>query len=119
VVLDGSVCFGDGKFLGSGAEEEDFEWCPLLTWTVQFRCRCFGYAQGVLGGLLTVPAFLDRFPQMDILQDSTIHTARIVGELLSLEFSLDICLLSFFRVTRKWCRPINFSVSLLPRRFEK
>ncbi|KAF2654680.1 hypothetical protein K491DRAFT_461987 [Lophiostoma macrostomum CBS 122681] len=40
---------------------------------------CFGYAQGVLGGLLTVPAFLARFPQLDMINDPSNYKARILG----------------------------------------
>jgi hypothetical protein len=41
--------------------------------------RCYGYAQGVMGGLLTVPAFLDRFPQVDIVNSSSFHNAWVTG----------------------------------------
>ncbi|XPS95687.1 hypothetical protein M3J09_004972, partial [Ascochyta lentis] len=42
---------------------------------------CFGYAQGVMGGLLTVQPFLDRFPQVDILDpaQTTFHDAWVTG----------------------------------------
>lgn len=46
------------------------------------RCdRCFGYAQGVMGGLLTVRPFLDRFPQVDILDpaQTSFHNAWVTG----------------------------------------
>ena len=45
-----------------------------LTWY-----RCFGYAQGVMGGLLTVQQFLNRFPQVDIVNDSSFHNAWVTG----------------------------------------
>ncbi|KAE8847437.1 hypothetical protein HRS9122_04344 [Pyrenophora teres f. teres] len=40
---------------------------------------CFGYAQGVMGGLLTVQQFLDRFPEVDIVNDSSFHHAWVTG----------------------------------------
>ncbi|KAI4942642.1 hypothetical protein J4E91_009811 [Alternaria rosae] len=40
---------------------------------------CFGYAQGVMGGLLTVQQFLDRFPQVDIVNQSSFHNAWVTG----------------------------------------
>ncbi|KAF2267767.1 hypothetical protein CC78DRAFT_591201 [Lojkania enalia] len=40
---------------------------------------CFGYAQGVLGGLLTVPAFLDRFPQVNTINNDSLNNARLQG----------------------------------------
>ncbi|KAF1972620.1 general substrate transporter, partial [Bimuria novae-zelandiae CBS 107.79] len=40
---------------------------------------CFGYAQGVMGGLLTVPAFLDRFPQVDTVNNASAHNAKVQG----------------------------------------
>ncbi|OAG11765.1 uncharacterized protein CC84DRAFT_50769 [Paraphaeosphaeria sporulosa] len=40
---------------------------------------CFGYAQGVMGGLLTVPAFLERFPQVDTINNDSYHNATIQG----------------------------------------
>ncbi|KAL5118774.1 hypothetical protein ACEQ8H_003277 [Pleosporales sp. CAS-2024a] len=40
---------------------------------------CYGYAQGVMGGLLTVPAFLDRFPGMNIIDSSSFHNAWHTG----------------------------------------
>ncbi|KAF2110813.1 hypothetical protein BDV96DRAFT_191181 [Lophiotrema nucula] len=40
---------------------------------------CFGYAQGVMGGLLTVPAFLARFPQVDTINNDSLHNARYQG----------------------------------------
>ncbi|KAH7115921.1 hypothetical protein B0J11DRAFT_113492 [Dendryphion nanum] len=40
---------------------------------------CFGYAQGVVGGLLTVPAFLARFPQIDTINNSSARNARLQG----------------------------------------
>ncbi|KAL6161143.1 hypothetical protein ACJQWK_08696 [Exserohilum turcicum] len=40
---------------------------------------CFGYAQGVMGGLLTVQQFLNRFPQVDIVNDSSFHNAWVTG----------------------------------------
>jgi ABC-type thiamin/hydroxymethylpyrimidine transport system permease subunit len=40
---------------------------------------CFGYAQGVMGGLLTVQQFLDRFPQVDIVNESSFHNAWVAG----------------------------------------
>ncbi|KAF2623824.1 hypothetical protein BU25DRAFT_433891 [Macroventuria anomochaeta] len=42
---------------------------------------CFGYAQGVMGGLLTVPQFLDRFPQVDTLDpaQASFHSAWVTG----------------------------------------
>ncbi|KAF2727608.1 hypothetical protein EJ04DRAFT_581922 [Polyplosphaeria fusca] len=40
---------------------------------------CFGYAQGVLGGLLTVPAFLEKFPQLDNINNTSFHNARYQG----------------------------------------
>jgi hypothetical protein len=41
--------------------------------------RCYGYAQGVMGGLLTVPAFLERFPEVDIINSSSYHDAWVTG----------------------------------------
>jgi hypothetical protein len=32
-----------------------------------------------MGGLLTVPAFLERFPQVDIVSSSSFHSAWITG----------------------------------------
>jgi hypothetical protein len=43
--------------------------------------RCFGYAQGVMGGLLTVPAFLDRFPQVDTINNDSYYNAKVQGTL--------------------------------------
>ncbi|KAH6621863.1 hypothetical protein C7974DRAFT_434989 [Boeremia exigua] len=42
---------------------------------------CFGYAQGVLGGLLTVPQFLERFPQVDTLDpaQASFHSSWVTG----------------------------------------
>ncbi|KAH8710157.1 general substrate transporter [Phaeosphaeriaceae sp. PMI808] len=40
---------------------------------------CYGYAQGVVGGLLTVPTFLEQFPQVDIVSDSSFHSAWLTG----------------------------------------
>ncbi|KAF2029602.1 hypothetical protein EK21DRAFT_29935, partial [Setomelanomma holmii] len=40
---------------------------------------CYGYAQGVMGGLLTVPAFLERFPEVDIVNSSSYHDAWVTG----------------------------------------
>ncbi|KAF1848965.1 uncharacterized protein K460DRAFT_259426, partial [Cucurbitaria berberidis CBS 394.84] len=40
---------------------------------------CFGFAQGVMGGLLTVPAFLEWFPQVDIISNSSFHNAWVTG----------------------------------------
>ncbi|KAF2634376.1 hypothetical protein P280DRAFT_502504 [Massarina eburnea CBS 473.64] len=41
---------------------------------------CFGYAQGVMGGLLTVPAFLERFPQVDTINNmSSARNAMVQG----------------------------------------
>ncbi|CAN9444403.1 unnamed protein product [Alternaria alternata] len=40
---------------------------------------CFGYAQGVMGGLLTVQQFLDRFPQVDIVNENSFHNAWVAG----------------------------------------
>ncbi|KAF9728745.1 hypothetical protein PMIN04_012569 [Paraphaeosphaeria minitans] len=40
---------------------------------------CFGYAQGVMGGLLTVPAFLERFPQVDTINNDSYHNAKVQG----------------------------------------
>lgn len=43
------------------------------------RCRCFGYAQGVLGGLLTLPIFLEQFPRVDTINNSSGYNARMQG----------------------------------------
>ncbi|KAJ4350396.1 uncharacterized protein N0V89_009017 [Didymosphaeria variabile] len=40
---------------------------------------CFGYAQGVMGGLLTVPAFLNRFPQVDTINNDSYYNAKVQG----------------------------------------
>ncbi|KAF2020279.1 hypothetical protein BU24DRAFT_490061 [Aaosphaeria arxii CBS 175.79] len=40
---------------------------------------CFGYAQGVLGALLTMPAFLAEFPQIDTINNLSGHNARLQG----------------------------------------
>ncbi|KAF2439462.1 hypothetical protein P171DRAFT_501606 [Karstenula rhodostoma CBS 690.94] len=40
---------------------------------------CFGYAQGVMGGLLTVPAFLQRFPHVDTINNDSYHNALVQG----------------------------------------
>ncbi|USP78843.1 hypothetical protein yc1106_06117 [Curvularia clavata] len=40
---------------------------------------CFGYAQGVMGGLLTVQQFLSRFPQVDVVNDPSFHDAWVTG----------------------------------------
>ncbi|KAH9878160.1 hypothetical protein J1614_003377 [Plenodomus biglobosus] len=46
-----------------------------LIWSI----RCFGYAQGVMGGLLTVPVFLETFPQIDLVQSSSFKNAWVTG----------------------------------------
>lgn len=52
----------------------------LACWMHETYChRCFGYAQGVMGGLLTVPAFLERFPQVDTVGTNAYHNAKIQG----------------------------------------
>ncbi|KAL6705002.1 hypothetical protein ACN47E_007405 [Coniothyrium glycines] len=40
---------------------------------------CFGYAQGVMGGLLTIPIFLARYPQLDTINNASFHNAWVVG----------------------------------------
>ncbi|KAF1837667.1 hypothetical protein BDW02DRAFT_107253 [Decorospora gaudefroyi] len=40
---------------------------------------CFGYAQGVMGGLLTVQQFLDRYPMVDLVNESSFHNAWVTG----------------------------------------
>lgn len=35
-----------------------------------------------MGGLLTVPAFLDRFPQVDTISNNSAQNARIQGKLM-------------------------------------
>lgn len=54
--------------------------------------RCFGYAQGVLGGLLTVPQFLERFPQVDTLDSAaaTFHSAWVTGVFIWHSFALHL-----------------------------
>ncbi|KAH7551663.1 hypothetical protein BM1_09297 [Bipolaris maydis] len=47
--------------------------------TCGFCFLCFGYAQGVMGGLLTVQQFLVRFPQLDIANDVSFHDAWVTG----------------------------------------
>ncbi|EUC38157.1 hypothetical protein COCCADRAFT_57611, partial [Bipolaris zeicola 26-R-13] len=47
--------------------------------TCGFCFLCFGYAQGVMGGLLTVEQFLGRFPQLDIVNDVSFHDAWVTG----------------------------------------
>ena len=44
--------------------------------------RCYGYAQGVMGGLLTVPAFLQRFPQVDTINNGSARNALVQGTYL-------------------------------------
>ncbi|ORY08357.1 and other transporter-domain-containing protein [Clohesyomyces aquaticus] len=53
--------------------------CTVISAVCALCFLCFGYAQGVLGGLLTVPAFLERFPQIDTINNSSLHNARLQG----------------------------------------
>ena len=52
-----------------------------LGWVTDRCDRCFGYAQGVMGGLLTVPQFLDRFPQVNTSNpaQTPFHNAWVTG----------------------------------------
>jgi hypothetical protein len=50
-----------------------------MEWTDNREYRCFGYAQGVMGGLLTVQQFLDRFPQVDIVNNNSFQNAWVAG----------------------------------------
>ena len=54
-------------------------WVPRRLFRGLIGQRCFGYAQGVMGGLLTVQQFLDRFPQVDIVNESSFHNAWVAG----------------------------------------
>ncbi|KAH4178021.1 hypothetical protein HBI26_080170 [Parastagonospora nodorum] len=40
---------------------------------------CYGWAQGVMGGLLTVPAFLEQYPQINIVDENSFHNAWVTG----------------------------------------
>ncbi|PVH93193.1 general substrate transporter, partial [Periconia macrospinosa] len=51
----------------------------LIIGTMGLCFLCFGYAQGVLGGLLTVPAFLEQFSELDLASDHTAHRSWIIG----------------------------------------
>jgi hypothetical protein len=41
-----------------------------------------------MGGLLTVPAFLERFPQVDIVNSSSFHGAWVTGTLFETKNTL-------------------------------
>lgn len=40
---------------------------------------CFGYNLAVVGGLLTMPSFIKRFPQMDTVNNSSKLNADVQG----------------------------------------
>lgn len=67
-------------FVGCVSCEISIVWILDVGLHVLIQDRCFGYAQGVMGGLLTVPAFLERFPQVDIIGNDSFHNAWVTGK---------------------------------------
>lgn len=50
---------------------------------------CYGYNQGVMGGLLTLDAFVRAFPQMDTLHtkgEQQLYNSNIQGQLPNFSF---------------------------------
>ncbi|KAH7383926.1 hypothetical protein BKA66DRAFT_549356 [Pyrenochaeta sp. MPI-SDFR-AT-0127] len=54
-----------------------------LTTAISATCGlcflCYGYAQGVMGGLLTVTPFIEHFPEVDIVTSLSFHNAWVTG----------------------------------------
>ncbi|KAJ5483089.1 hypothetical protein N7539_006535 [Penicillium diatomitis] len=45
---------------------------------------CFGYNLAVAGGLLTMPSFIQEFPDLDTVNDSSVHRSNVQGTVIAL-----------------------------------
>ncbi|KAF7880726.1 uncharacterized protein EAF01_011995 [Botrytis porri] len=70
---------------GIGRKRERYYGCKgkslnrLITIVSGLDFLLFGYDQGVMGGLLTLPSFVETFPEIDTTNDKSYHTALYQG----------------------------------------
>ncbi|KAF7874001.1 hypothetical protein EAF04_002673 [Stromatinia cepivora] len=67
--------FGGEKYFGLRGQKLNL----AITIISGLDFALFGYDQGVMGGLLTLPSFVATFPEIDTIHDTSNHTSTIQG----------------------------------------
>ncbi|APA16223.1 hypothetical protein SS1G_10413 [Sclerotinia sclerotiorum 1980 UF-70] len=67
--------FGSGDYFGFRGQKLNV----AITVISGLDFALFGYDQGVMGGLLTLPSFVSTFPEIDTLRDTSNYTSTIQG----------------------------------------